>query len=102
MSRPEQWIFMDKLKRKLFLKYELKRVLLKSLVKNSNLPLTYRYLAFYHKIKLPRWGILPQIVNRCSWTGRALSVNKKTHYSRFIFRIESYKGNLPGFKRASW
>jgi len=45
---------MDELKRKLFLKHELRRVLLKSLIKNSSLPMTYRYFAFYQKIKTPR------------------------------------------------
>jgi ribosomal protein S14 len=93
---------MDNLKRKLFLKFELKRVLLKSLIKNSNLPLTYRYFIFYQKTKTPRWAILPQIVNRCTRTGRAMSVKRRTGYSRFVFRIESYSGHLPGYKRASW
>jgi len=93
---------MDKLKRHLFLRYELKRFLLKSLKKSANLPMTHKYCLFYNFTKLPRLSALPQIVNRCSITGRALSITKKTKYSRFVLRKESYLGNLPGFKRASW
>jgi len=92
---------MDKLKRHVFLKNEIKRFILKSLIKNGELPLIYRYYMFYTKIKMQRLGTLPQIVNRCSRTGRSMSVTKKTHFSRFILRKESYAGNLPGFKRAS-
>jgi ribosomal protein S14 len=102
MSRSAQWLFLDILKRKLFLKHEIKRFLLKSLKKNSTLPLIYRYFVFYQKNKLPRWAALPQIVNRCVKTGRSFSVQKKTRISRFLFRRESYCGHLPGFKRASW
>ena len=93
---------MDYMKRKLFLKYEIKKIILKSLKKNYSMSFTYRYFAFYQFIKTPRWATRAQIVNRCARTGRALSVKKNTHYSRFVFRTESYKGNLPGFKRASW
>jgi small subunit ribosomal protein S14 len=102
MSRAEQWIFIDNFKRKLFLKYELKRVLLKSIFRNSELPLIYRYFVFYQRIKAPRWATLPQVVNRCSRTGRANSVTRQTKYSRFVHRTEAYNGNLPGLKRASW
>lgn len=102
MNRSEQWVFMDYLKRGLFLKYEIKKFILKSILKNSQIPLTYRYYSLYIKIKNPRWSIKPQVVNRCVRTGRSLSVTKKTRYSRFVFRTESYRGNLPGFKRASW
>jgi len=45
---------MDEIKRKFYLKYEIRRILLKSFKNNSNLPLTYRYFIFYQKIKSPR------------------------------------------------
>jgi len=102
MNRSEQWKFMDNLKRKLYLKFEIRHFLLKSLQKNSSTPLTYRYYIYYQKIKLPRWSSLPQLVNRCAMTGRSMSVSKHTHYSRFVFRTKSYKGEFPGYRRASW
>jgi len=102
MSRAEQWIALDKLKRKFFLKHEMKKFILKSILKNSKLPLTYRYLSFYIKIQTPRWSNFSQITNRCVKTGRSMSVTKYARYSRFVLRTEIYNGNLPGFKRASW
>ena len=102
MIRESQWKLMDNFKRKLFLKNELKRLLLSGLLKNTHLPLAYRYLALWHKSKLIRTSSSTQQQNRCVKTGRIWYVLKTTQYSRFFFRTESYKGNLPGFKRASW
>lgn len=93
---------LDNLKRKLFLKNEIKRFLLKSLIVNQNLPLIYRYFAYYNKIKLSRMSSIIQQKNKCTQTGRVWTTVKMTNYSRFVFRKESYSGNLPGFKRASW
>jgi len=100
--REKHWNLLDYLKRRLYVKYELKKILIKSGVLNQQLQSTYRYLNSYHYRKYARWTILPQQVNRCVITGRQWAVIKKTNLSRFKFRTESYKGNLPGFKRASW
>nr|APW82417.1 rps14 [Laurentiella strenua] len=102
MIREEQWKLMDNLKRKLFLKNEIKKILLKSLIKNKKLPLGHRYLALWHKSKLSRYSSFTQQQNRCVQTGRIWYVLRTTQYSRFFFRTESYKGHLPGFQRASW
>lgn len=102
MIRENRWKMIDNLKRKLFLKNELKKLILNSLIKNQNLPLHSRYFALYNKSKLMRLASLNQQKNRCVLTGRIRSVIKKTNLSRFVFRIESNNGNLPGFKRASW
>lgn len=102
MIRELQWKMLDKFKRKLFLKCEIKRVILKSIIKNSYLPLTYRYLASYNKSKLLRLSSITQQKNKCVRTGRVWSTVKLARYSRFVFRTESYQGNLPGFQRASW
>lgn len=100
--RSEQWILIDKLKRKIFIKYELKRFMLKNILKNNYISNINKYYAFYRKIKLKRWSTIGQQVNRCHKTGRQWSVNKLTRYSRFKFRTESYQGKIPGFSRASW
>ena len=102
MIRSNQWKYFDSFKRKLFLKNELKLVLLKSFISNKNLTLSQRYYALYLKSKIIRLSSKTQIQNRCVKTGRIWSVKKYTNYSRFFFRTESYKGNLPGFQRASW
>lgn len=61
---------MDNLKRQLFLKQEIKKKILDSLIKNSYLPLSYRYLAFYNKVKINRRASINQQINRCVATGR--------------------------------
>lgn len=102
MSRRKQWVLLDNFKRKLFIKYELKRTLLKSLINNTNVPLVYRYYAFFKKINNPRRSVLSQQKNRCVRSGRAWGTLNFTQYSRFVLRTESYKGNLPGFRKSSW
>lgn len=102
MLRESQWKHMDIFRRKLFLKNEIKRIVLKGIIKNSKLPLSYRYLALFNKSKLFRSSSKTQHQNRCAKTGRIWGVNKYSHYSRFLFRTESYKGNIPGFGRSSW
>jgi small subunit ribosomal protein S14 len=91
----------DNFKRKLFIKFELKKKVLKGLIKNDLTPFAYRYYALYNKSKFIRFSTIGQQRNRCVLTGRAHSVVKKAHYSRFVFRTESYNGNIPGCRRAS-
>lgn len=102
MIRENRWKMLDNYKRKLFLKNELKKIILNSLIKNSNLPITHRYFALYNKSKLLRNSSINQQKNRCTKTGRIWSTVNRTNLSRFVFRTESNNGNLPGFKRASW
>jgi len=102
MIRENKWKLVDNFRRKLFLKNELKKIILKSIIKNKTLPLSYRYLALYNKNKLIRLSSITQQKNKCIETGRIWSTVKRTNYSRFFFRTESNNGNLPGFKRASW
>ncbi len=102
MIRENRWKMLDNFRRKLFLKNEIKKNVLKSLIKNSRLPISYRYLALYNKSKLMRLSSISQQKNKCVRTGRRWSVVSISKYSRFLFRTESIKGNLPGIKRASW
>lgn len=102
MKRGLNWKLTDNLKRKLFIKNELKRFILKSLGLNTTLPLSYRYFAIFNYSKISRWSSIIQQKNKCIKTGRTWSTVKHAKYSRFIFRRESYNGNIPGFKRASW
>lgn len=102
MIREEQWKLLDNFRRKLFLKNEIKKKLLIGIINNRSLPLAYRYLALWNRSKIVRSSSYTQQQNRCVKTGRIWAVRKQTQYSRFFFRTESYKGNLPGFRRASW
>ena len=100
--REEQWILIDNLKRKIFIKYELKKLICNSIIKNNSVKNTHKYFALYTKNKINRWATLNEQNNRCFKSGRHWYTNKLTRTSRFVFRIESYSGHLPGFKRASW
>ena len=102
MNRRLQWKLMDNFRRKIFLKNEIKKKILKSLIKNKNTPLVYRYVSFWNLTKISRLTSFTKHQNRCVATGRNNGVVKLSHYSRFFFRTESYKGNLPGVSRASW
>jgi small subunit ribosomal protein S14 len=102
MIREQRWKMLDNFRRKLFLKNELKKIIIKSLIKNNNLPIIYRYFVLYNKSKLIRFGSITKQKNKCVQTGRTWSTIKNVNYSRFLFRTESNKGNLPGFRRASW
>lgn len=102
MIRENRWKRLDNFRRKLFLKNELKRVLLTSFINNNNLPTICRYLALYNKSKLLRLSSITQQKNKCVISGRVWSTIKLAKYSRFFFRVESNNGNLPGFRRASW
>lgn len=102
MNRRLQWKVLDNLKRKLFLKTELKKKILKSFIKNTKIPNTYRYLAFWHFCKMRRITSKTHHQKRCVISGRIWYVLKNTSYSRFILRNQVNLGNLPGFKRASW
>jgi len=93
---------MDTLKRKYFLKNELKRMILRSAKNSNNLTYLKRYQSSYYLALLPRISSKVFITHRCAFSGRVWSVNRKTRYSRFLFRTESYDGNIPGCRRASW
>ena len=101
LNRQFQWRLLDNFRRKSYLKYELRRRLLKSLQKNHNTPLGYRYLASFYLGLTPRRASVTQPRNRCVRSGRSWNVIRRTQYSRFVLRAEGYKGSLPGFRRMS-
>lgn len=93
---------MEKYKRSCYIKKELKRILLKSIKLNKNIPLYKRYLANYYLVKLPRFSSIAFKNNRCHLTGRTWGTHSKSGLGRFTFRSQAYSSSLPGFRRASW
>lgn len=102
MNRSNQWKFIDNFKRKIFIKKEIKYFILKSLCKNNYCFLIYKYLFFFLKIKINSYCFKIKHNKRCLKTGRIKGIVGFIQNSRFIFRTNSYNGNLPGFKRSSW
>jgi ribosomal protein S14 len=88
-------------RRKIYVKYELKNKLFKSILKNRTVPLANRYAASYRRSTLPRKSSITKLVNRCIQTGRQYTVIHKVRLSRFPFRVQSYNGVLPGVRRHS-
>jgi hypothetical protein len=68
--RKKHLIQSDILRRKIFLKFELKRKILNSIEKNILITNSQRYLALYFKSDILRKSSVVQQVNRCFITGR--------------------------------
>lgn len=102
MSRHKLWIFLDSIKRKTFLKNQLKILILKSIKKSRTTNNIKRYYASYQLTTISGYSNSSKISNRCVVSGRVWSVSKKTDYNRFVLRSEISKSNIPGFSRASW
>jgi ribosomal protein S14 len=93
---------MDKYKRSLFLKKEVKRLILKSVKLNKNTFFYRRYLSLFLLAKLPRFSSKTFKRNRCIISARGHGNTTKTGCNRFIIRTKAYNSELPGFRRASW
>lgn len=70
MTRQAAWVHFDFLKRQLYVKSELRHLLLKSLLKNTNLPLVAHHQLLYKKTRLGRFSSRIQHRNRCVMSGR--------------------------------
>ena len=70
MTRHDQWKFLDKLRRKLYLQHELRKTLLRSATRASQLPLAARYNASLYLSLMPKSASRNKIRNRCVRTGR--------------------------------
>lgn len=92
----------DNYKRHIFLKNEIKKRLLKSIILNKDTSIHRRYLASFYLTRFPKFASRCIPVNRCIISGRSSGVNRQTNFSRFIFRNSVYNSTLPGFRRASW
>lgn len=84
------------MKRKLFVKYELKKILLKSVICNSYVSPLVRYYALYKLNHLPKYKMMSKQVTRCVATGRVYNILKNFKYSRFYLRSEIAKGSVVG------
>ena len=90
------------LKKKKYLKNEIKKIILKSIIQNKNLKPITRSLAFYKLSQLPLKASISKQYNICLLTGRSKSVYKITNLSRHTMKKLSINGNLQNIKIASW
>jgi small subunit ribosomal protein S14 len=101
MTRHDQWKFLDNLRRKSLIKAELRRSLLRSLLRSKTTPIVQKYAVYFGLTHLPRRSSRNKVQNRCVVSGRNWNVLKRAQYSRFVFRDRSYFSYLPGIRRAS-
>lgn len=92
-------IFLDKKKRLLFKKNELKRLSIKV---NNRLNTKLKINTFIKLFNIPVISSFNRIKNRCFISGRSNSVYKKLKVSRIKFRELVLNGIYPGFTKNSW
>lgn len=92
----------DKKRRKLFLKYENKKIIYKYIYNNLSLSKELRKKAFNNLMKMPRNSSITRVRNRCVVTSRARSIYRYFKMSRLVFRQLALEGKLPGVRKASW
>ena len=87
---------------KLSKKFSKKRIALKKIIKNKELPLADRFEAQLKLNKLPKNSAKIRIVNRCEITGRPHGVYRKLKMSRIALREMASSGKIPGMAKSSW
>lgn len=87
---------------KLASQYEAKRVALKEIIYNRELPLEQRMQAQRKLSELPRNASKSRIRNRCEITGRPRGYYRYFRLSRLMLRDLGNAGMVPGLTKSSW
>ena len=95
-------ILKDKKKRKLVCKYERKRLVFKSIVRDEKLPDMVRWRASLKLARLPKSSSKVRIRNRCVVTGRPRGVYRHSRISRVVLRDLASMGSMNGVSKSSW
>jgi ribosomal protein S14 len=90
----------DKRRRVSFLKFEFKRVFLKSIYYNCFLDFNIRERARLELLKLPKNSSRSRLHNRCVFTRRSGGVLRFFKISRMVFRDLSSRGFLYGIRKS--
>lgn len=96
-------IISDIKKRKLVLKYENKRIILKSILKNSNILKTTRWNANLLLTESCYTNTTKtRLVNRCVFTGRKGKFRQSFRFSRLVFLNLARNGLIYGICKSAW
>lgn len=90
----------DKRRRESLLKFELKRLFLKSIFYNCCLDFYIRERARLELLNLPRNSSRSRLQNRCVFTRRSGGVLRFFKISRMVFRDLSSRGFLYGIRKS--
>ncbi len=92
----------NKRRRKMQKTYANKRLALKAVIYNKELPLEERFKAGIKLSELPRNSSKVRIRNRCEVSGRPRSFYRKLKLSRIALRELGNNGLIPGLVKSSW
>ena len=89
-------------RQKLVKRFYNKRIELKKIVKDKDLPMEERFKARLKLAKLPRNSSATRLHNRCQLTGRPHAFYRKLKVSRIALRELASNGEIPGMVKSSW
>ncbi len=92
----------DLKRRRLVEKYSAKRLALKAIINDENVPQDERFAARLKLAELPRNSSRTRVRNRCELTGRPRGVYRKLKLSRIGLRDMASAGQIPGMVKSSW
>ena len=79
-----------------------KRMRLKAMIRDKELPIEERFNAGLKLSEMPRNGARIRLRNRCQVTGRPRGYYRKFKMSRIAFRELASTGQVPGILKSSW
>ncbi len=90
------------IKKKISIKYEIKKIILKNIIQNKNIQPITRAVANYKLHRLDSKINIPKHKNVCLKTGRGKGVYKNTNLSRHYMKYLLKHNNLQNIKIHSW
>ena len=92
----------NKNREKLVNMHAAKRMRLKTMVRDKELPIEERFNAGLKLSEMPRNGARIRLRNRCEVTGRPRGYYRKFKMSRIALRDLGSTGQVPGLVKSSW
>ena len=103
MKQYKRSIKKDFIKRRSFIKHEIRKLLLKSILQDHNTSKLVKSLAAYKLAHFKLYSsVSRQNNNICLKTGRYKGILKHTYFSRHYIKKLGKSNNLQNFKIASW
>jgi small subunit ribosomal protein S14 len=83
-------------------KFERKRLILKSIIKNTYLTDLIKWNAILKLTQLPSNSSKVYVTNRCTLTGRRKYINKFYRFSRIEFLKLARSGKISNLRKSTW
>lgn len=101
-KKMKKYLIKDLKRRKIFTKYEKKKLVLKAILNNRNGPIGQRMEAQFLLSKLPKDSSIVRIRNRSIINGKSRGVLRNYGIDRITFREWALKGLIPGCTTYTW